>query len=107
MVPRAFRVSAISGVPLGAVQLIDGKVNELDLPPGSYPLLPPMTSCPEGYVALPVQTALNGPVYMACVPKAAMEGMTPQEKNKMLLIGGGVVVALGALAFIISRRRKR
>lgn len=113
MVPKAFRVSAISGVPaLGEVVLHDGAILEADLPPGSYPVpivpggpMPP--TCPEGYVAMPVKSP-NG-AYAACVPKIAIdeEPGARQERNKMLIVGGVVFVAVAGIAIYFATRKGR
>jgi hypothetical protein len=112
MAPRAFRVSAISGVPaLGRVQITDGAIDELELPAGSYPLPIPAGSpvaptCPEGYVLLrvhPLSPTL--PDYVACVPKSALEDT--QERNKMLIVGGVVFVAIAGIAIYFMKRKGR
>lgn len=112
MVPKAFRVSAISGVPaLGEVVLHNGMILEAELPPGSFPVPTtpggPLPTCPPGYLPMPVQAPTG--VYAACVPKIAIdeEPGAAQERNKMLIVGGVVFVAVAGIAIYFATRKGR
>lgn len=122
MVPKAFRVSAISGLPGAPTDIFESQ-----LPPGSVPVpvypysegAPPIY-CPQGYTAVtvhPDDVGSTQPWYIACVPTASTpQAQTEQaqhaqvaeaERNKMLIVGGVVFVTVAGLAIYFSRRKRR